>query len=185
MTLVWYHWGWLVPIPSIAAPCKVEGGKGRLVLSCCLPSHPFAFLLSSFPLTPMLPAEKLELAAWILARVEGPETLVAVRSLGSCTSGGAFLWMPPTAFHGASGPGCGTLVSLFGNYTQDGGSSMDLGVSRRERSCPLVLQTHKDMRGRKRGRRRHNMGMLQSSLPRPVSRRSGASAYEQRVASPL
>lgn len=91
----------------------------------------------------MLPAERLGLAAWILASMGGLESLVAVWSPGSCTNGGSSPWLPPTGFHGASGPGRGALVSWFGNYAQEGWSSMDLDVSRRERrpvrSRPLVL----------------------------------------------
>lgn len=40
--------------------------------------HLFAFLLFSFSLTPLLLIEKLELAAWIHANVEGLATLMAV-----------------------------------------------------------------------------------------------------------
>lgn len=78
MTLVWSLWGWLVQFPSTAAPCKVEGGKGRLVLSCLPPSHPFAFLWPSFSLPLMLLTEKLELSAWVLAGGGGLKTLTAV-----------------------------------------------------------------------------------------------------------
>lgn len=69
---------------------------------------------------------------------------------------------------------------------------MVLGVSGREkerspvRSHPLVLQTHKDMRGRKRGEEDSQVGMLGISPEANAQPSgSGASTYERRVVSPL
>lgn len=60
----------------------------------------------------------------------------------------------------ATGPGHGALVSLFGNYTQDGWSSMVFGLSKRERAGkkpgekpPPCPSNYEDSSGRKRGSR--------------------------------
>ena len=125
--------------------------------------------------------------SWLLGSARGWEAwkLAAVRSQGPAPVlvGAVLPQDAPTAFHGASGSGRGALVSLSGNYTQDGWASTDLGVSRKDRSPvrshPLVLRTHEDARGRGRERgRRRSLGMLQSSLLRPVLRPSGASTHE-------
>lgn len=132
--------------------------------------------------------------SWLLGSAPGWEAwkLVAVRSQGPAPVlvGAVLPWDAPTAFHGASGSGHGALVSLSGNNTQDGWASTHLGVSRKDRSPvrshPLVLRTHEDVRGRGRERgRRRSLGMLQSSLLRPVLRPSGASTHERSVVSPL
>lgn len=155
MTLVWSLREWLVRFPSIAAPLKVEGGKGKLVPSCLLPSP------SSCP-SPHSHAACREVGAGCLDPCQHgrPENSDGCPGHQGPVPTVAFLWMTPSGFHGVSGPGHGALVSLFGNYPQESWSSMVLGVSRREtegkepsEKPPFVLQTHKDMRGRKRGRR--------------------------------
>ena len=118
------------------------------------PLFPSLTFLSSFPPSLGLPAENLELAAWILARVGGLEAggcpiTRALHRCGGCPSPGC-----PHCLPWGLGSGCGALVSLSGNYTQDGWASTDLGVSRKDRSPvrshPLVLQIQEDTRGRER-----------------------------------
>lgn len=82
---------------------------------------------------------------------------------GPAANRATFLLMTSTGIHGSAGPG-----QSFGLFVWKLHSGelvfMVLDVSGREkernpvRSHPLVLQTHKDMRGRKSGRRRQSGG---------------------------
>ena len=135
--------------------------QGRRDLSSGLSSHPSPFSRPSHPLWGCLQRTW----SWLLGSSPGWEAweLVAVQSPGPCTgAGGVLPWDAPTAFHGASGSGCGALVSLSGNYTQDSWASTDLGVSRKDRSPvrshPLVLRIQEDARGRERERQKTQPG---------------------------
>lgn len=125
---------------------KSGGWDGQVVFSGVPASHPCLSLVLRPPRSD---------AAWPLVSVGGLGTLMALPVTEVLWPTEALVWLGTTA-----GPGHGTLVSLFGNYTQDGWSSMVFGVSKRERAGkepgekpPPCPSNYEDRSGRKRGRR--------------------------------